>query len=297
MSLTASVAVTSLSFSMRSPPRPRVRERADPANLGPLAADEPDSTGCVPRFVGRARSSVWASRNGPVGAGVGHVQASNPTREPSLEPSVLGLLGGVGMCPVMEVVHFVHAGLEHLLGASEARAHGGVDRASLHRDPETRCREHGILLGVHADAEIVAGPRRILIAIRAPMTSAFRAVGHVLGRTVVSGRHDAPVDDDDRANAIAGAVGALPDGEGDAHEVPVHVRAIVHVALHGGRRCFCTLPNALRGRASMRTKPRGTLNDASDRVHASRKPSMSTSPSGTMYATGTSPRRASGAPT
>ena len=48
------------------------------------------------------------------------------------------------------------------------------------------------------------------------MTSAFGAVGHVLGGTIVSGRHDPPVDDDDRAHAIAGAVGSLPDGDVDA---------------------------------------------------------------------------------
>ena len=64
------------------------------------------------------------------------------------------------------------------------------------------------------------------------MAAALRAVRHVLGRTVVAGRDDPPVDDDDRADAVSGAVGTLADGERDAHEVAVTVGAI-----RGCRRC------------------------------------------------------------
>src|SRR5690242_5612680 len=99
------------------------------------------STRRVARLVWRTRSSIAPSRDGPVGARVGHVQATNPARKPPLEPSVLGLLGRVGVGPVVEVVHLVHTGLKHLLRAPEARTHGRVDRASLHRNAETRRRQ------------------------------------------------------------------------------------------------------------------------------------------------------------
>src|SRR5687768_1062016 len=67
-------------------------------------------------------------------------------------------------------------------------------------------------------------------------------------------------------------------------------------AFHGGKRCFCTLPSAVRGSASTRTNARGVLNDASWARHRSVS-SASSDSSATMYAIGISPRTASATPT
>src|SRR6185437_5199332 len=65
----------------------------------------------------------------------------------------------------------------------------------------------------------------------------------------------------------------------------------------GGRRCFWTLPSAVRGSVSIRMKARGILNDASWARH---RPSSSVTlrvSSAHTYAIGTSPRASLGKPT
>src|SRR4051794_11052266 len=57
------------------------------------------------------------------------------------------------------------------------------------------------------------------------MTPTLGTVRHVLRCAVVAGRDDTPDHDDDRAHSVPGAIGTLPNGECDAHEVPVRVRA------------------------------------------------------------------------
>jgi hypothetical protein len=70
-----------------------------------------------------------------------------------------------------------------------------------------------------ADAQIVAGTGWILVSIRAPMTPAIQAVLHVLGGSVVSGRYNAPIKDNDGTDAIAEAVGPTTNGHRDTHEI------------------------------------------------------------------------------
>src|SRR4051812_23081902 len=176
----------------------------------------------VPDLV-RAPGLATAGGDGPGGVGVVDLEVADAAGEAALQALVLGLVVRVGVHPVVQVVDGVHAGLEQLLGAAEAGAHGGVHGAPLHRDPEARRRQQRVLLRVHADAQVVAGARRVLVAVGAAVAPALRAVGHVRRRAVVAGGDDVAVLHDHRAHAVAGAVRAAAHRQRDAHEVLVQV--------------------------------------------------------------------------
>jgi len=130
--------------------------------------------------------------------------------------------------PLVQVIDGAHLRLQHLFGASEAGAHGGVHGAARGGNAEACGREDGVLFGVNADAEVVGFSGFVgLVAIGAAIASAVEAVGHILRSAVVSGGNDAIVEHDDCADAIALAVRTQPDCHGDIHEIFVPVLARV----------------------------------------------------------------------
>ena len=117
--------------------------------------------------------------------------------------------------------------LQHLLGAAETRPHGRVHGASFDGDAKSRRGQNRILLRVHANAQVVPASGRIFVAIRAAMASAVEAIGHVLWRAVISGGNDSAVQRDDRADPASQAVRPFPYGNGDAHQVFIHVGTMI----------------------------------------------------------------------
>ena len=83
------------------------------------------------------------------------------------------------------------------------------------------CRgEQRVLLGVHADADVVrAAAQAVVVAPRAAVAAALGAVGHAERRAVVPGAEHARVAGDHRADAASEAVGARARGERDQQEV------------------------------------------------------------------------------
>src|SRR5208283_4732333 len=138
--------------------------------------------------------------------GVFYLEAAHSLQKTALESFILGTISGVGMLPFVQVKYSLNAGLKHLLHATEAGLHGGVERASFDRDAEAGGAENGILLGMDTDAEIVAGAGRMRFAAGAAQAASVQAIGHVAGRAIVTGGDDAPVFGNHRADTVAYAI-------------------------------------------------------------------------------------------
>lgn len=129
----------------------------------------------------------------------------------------------------MDVIDGLDSGLKHFLHAAETGLSGGVDRAAFELDAEARGGEERVLLGVNADADVVGGAGGVaLVAIEAAETAAVGAVLHARWSAVVAGGDDVFIEDNDGANFLSAAIGALADGHGDAEEVGMKIRTIGH---------------------------------------------------------------------
>ena len=125
----------------------------------------------------------------------------------------------IGRRPVVQVPHAAHAGLVGLLEAAEARAQRRVEGRALDGVAELGRLEDRVLLGVDADADVVAAPRQVVRRVGAPVTAALVAVGEAGGRAVVAGRDDPLVGDEHGADVAAQARGSLTSRHGQEHEV------------------------------------------------------------------------------
>src|SRR5580700_6618287 len=104
----------------------------------------------------------------------------------------------------MEVAHLADPRLEHLLEAAEAGLRGRGHRRAERLLSEACRGEQRVLLGVHADADVVGAPAQsVVVAARASMAAALGTVGHAEGRAVVPGAQDARVAGDDGADAAS----------------------------------------------------------------------------------------------
>ena len=143
---------------------------------------------------------------------------------------------GAGI-PLVQVVHAAHLRLQHLFGATEARTHGRIHRATRRCNSKPCRRQDRILFGVHADAQIVCLAGLVgLVAIGAAIASAIQAVHHVLWSAVIPGGDDPIIEDDQRADAVAFAVGPQPDRDRNVHEIFVAVLARIARRLRPDRR-------------------------------------------------------------
>jgi hypothetical protein len=143
---------------------------------------------------------------------------------------------GAGI-PLVQVVHAAHLRLQHLFGAPEARTHGRIHRATRRCNSKPCLRQDRILFGVHADAQIVCLTGLVgLVAIGAATASAIQAVHHVLWSAVIPGGDDPIIEDDQRTDAVAFAVGPQPDRDRNVHEIFVAVLARIACRLRLDRR-------------------------------------------------------------
>ena len=126
--------------------------------------------------------------------------------------------------PRLQIADLAHVRLQQFLQAAEAGLQRRVHRAAGDGDAEAGRGEQRVLLGVDADADVIAFARWVLLRVRAAMTAAVRAVAHLRWRAVVAGAEDAALADDDGADAAAGATRARTHGQRDPHEVGVGVR-------------------------------------------------------------------------
>ena len=156
-----------------------------------------------------------------------------------------GITVGLGGIPGMQVADLGDAGLEHLFEAAEARLRRGGERGAECLLSEAGGGEDRVLLGVHADADVVrpAAQRRVDVALRTAMAAALAAVGHAEGRPVVPGAHHPALAGDHRTHPPAQAVGTAARRERDQQEVEVLVRAR---GRPGG--CCAHRPTVPRGR-------------------------------------------------
>ena len=78
---------------------------------------------------------------------------------------------------------------------------------------------------MHTNAEVVAGPRRVLLTVGTPLTTTFVAIHGAPRRSVVARRNDVALACEDGADMAALAVGPGPHTNGDRHHVLVNVRS------------------------------------------------------------------------
>src|ERR1700733_5028083 len=94
----------------------------------------------------------------------------------------------------MQISNLADSRLEHLLEAAEARLCGRGHRGPEGLLAETRRGEQCILLGMHADADVVrAAAQPVIVAPRAAVAAAVGAVRHSEGGSVVPGAQDSRV--------------------------------------------------------------------------------------------------------
>src|SRR6185437_10767308 len=122
-------------------------------------------------------------------------------------------LDWVARRPLVQVADAADAGLVELLQAAEAGPQRRVAASRLDGVAEPGCLEQGVLLGVDADADVVAAAALVVLGVGAALAAALVAVAEAGRCAVVSGRDDALVCDEHRADVTAEAHGALAGGD------------------------------------------------------------------------------------
>jgi len=126
-----------------------------------------------------------------------------------------------------EVLHLADACLEHLLEAAETRLRGGRHRRAERLLPESGGGEQGVLLGMHADADVIsATAKSVVVATRAAMAAAVGTVRHPERRPVVPGAQDPCVAGDHGADTATETVRPCPRRERDQEEVLIFARPV-----------------------------------------------------------------------
>src|SRR5271169_802850 len=78
---------------------------------------------------------------------------------------------------------------------------------------------------MNTDAEIIAGAGRMRFAVGTAQASSIQAIRHVAGRAIVAGGDDTCVFGYHRSDTVAYTIGTTADGDGDSHQVFIHVGA------------------------------------------------------------------------
>ena len=116
-------------------------------------------------------------------------------------------------------------GLAQLLEAAEARPQRRVAVRAVERVAEARRLQDRVLLGVHADADVVGRSRRILLAMGAAMAALLLRVAarEAARRAVVARGDDAALAHEHGADVAPEALRALARRDREEHEVLVPV--------------------------------------------------------------------------
>ena len=139
------------------------------------------------------------------------------------EPAVRLLEPGAVLVGLVED-DLANARLDRLLGAAEARAQRRVERAAVRGVAVAGGHDDRVLLGVDADAGVVAGAGR---GVRgAARAAAVAAVGDTHRRAVVAGGDDRFLDHDEGADPPADAVRSRAHRPRDPHVVLVPARPL-----------------------------------------------------------------------
>ena len=114
-----------------------------------------------------------------------------------------------------------------LLETAEARPQRGEAAGAVRGVAEPGCLQERVLLGVDADAHVVARAARVAVGLGAAVAAALvgAATRKAPRRAVVAGRDDAAVEHEHGADVASEALGALPRRDGEQHEVLVARRA------------------------------------------------------------------------
>ena len=104
----------------------------------------------------------------------------------------------------MAVDHLLDTGIDDHLGADEAGTEGCIKGSTLNRHPVVGGLGNGVFLGMGAEAfvQVLSGGSETETARTAP----FVTIPNATGSSVVAGRDDAPVFDNNRGNLTFDAV-------------------------------------------------------------------------------------------